>query len=68
MIHAENARPDGATVPEQFMAQNAMGVAIHPPYSLDLASSDLHRFGHVINLFRGESFETREDDEARAIS
>jgi hypothetical protein len=67
IIHAENAPPDRAAVSQQFMAQNAMVVAIHPPYSLDLAPSDLHLFGHVIDLFRVESFETREDDEARAM-
>jgi hypothetical protein len=47
-------------VSQQLMAQNAMVVAIHPPYSLDLAPSDLHLCGHVMDLFMGESFETRE--------
>jgi hypothetical protein len=60
IIHAENADAHRVSVSQQFMAQNAMVVAIHPLYSLDLAPSDLHPFGHVIDLFRGESFETRE--------
>jgi hypothetical protein len=51
---------DKATASQQFMAQNAMEIATHPPCSLDLASSDFYLFGHVKDLLRGESFETGE--------
>jgi histone-lysine N-methyltransferase SETMAR len=59
IVHADNARPHKATVPQQFMARNAMVLAVHPPYSPDLAPSDFNPFGHVQALFRGESSETR---------
>jgi hypothetical protein len=49
-----------ATVRPQDMAQNAMVIAAHAPYSLDLAPSDFYLFGHVKGLLWGESFETGE--------
>jgi hypothetical protein len=42
------------------MAWNAMVIAAHPPYSLDLASSDFYLLGHVKGLLRGRSFEAGE--------
>jgi histone-lysine N-methyltransferase SETMAR len=60
IIHAENARPHNATIPQQFMAQNAMVIAAHPPYWPDLAPSDFYIFVHVKDLFSGESFEIGE--------
>jgi hypothetical protein len=40
------------------MARNAMAIAVHSPYSPDLASSDFRLFGHVKGLLGAESFET----------
>jgi hypothetical protein len=60
IVHADNARPHKATVSQQFMTRNEMVIAAHPPYSQDLAPSDFYLFGHVKDLFRGESFETGE--------
>jgi hypothetical protein len=42
------------------MAQNAMVIAAHPPYSPDLAPFDFYLFDHVKGLLRGKSFETVE--------
>jgi hypothetical protein len=47
MIHADDVRPDVATVTQQFLEQNAMKRAPHPVYSPDLASSDFYLFGDV---------------------
>jgi histone-lysine N-methyltransferase SETMAR len=60
MVHSDNARPHTATLSQQFMAGNAMVIAVHPPYSPDLAPSDFYLLGHVRGLLRGESFETGE--------
>jgi hypothetical protein len=42
------------------MAWKAIVIAVHLPYSPDLAHFDFYRFGHVRGLLRGESFETEE--------
>jgi hypothetical protein len=42
------------------MVQNAMLVAARPPYSPDLAFSEIYLFGDVNGPFKGESFETGE--------
>jgi histone-lysine N-methyltransferase SETMAR len=60
IVHAENARLQKATVSQQFMAGNAMVLAVHPPYSPDLAPSDFYLLGHVKGLLRGWSFEAGE--------
>jgi histone-lysine N-methyltransferase SETMAR len=60
IVHAANARAHKATLSPQFMAQNAMVLTAHPPYSPDLAPSDFCLFGHMKYLLRGESFETGE--------
>jgi histone-lysine N-methyltransferase SETMAR len=60
IVHAENAPQRKATVSQPFMAQNAMVIAAHRPYSPDLAPSDFYLLGHVKGLLRGESFETGE--------
>jgi hypothetical protein len=60
IVHADSARPHEAGVSQHFMAQNAMVIAAHPPYSPDLAPSDLYPFGHVKRLLAGESFEPGE--------
>jgi hypothetical protein len=49
------------------MAQNAMAIAAHPPYSADLAPSDFYLFGHVKGLLREESFEIEEQLLSRAL-
>jgi hypothetical protein len=42
------------------MAQTAMVIAAHPPYSPDLAPSDFYLLGHVKGLLMGGSFEAGE--------
>jgi histone-lysine N-methyltransferase SETMAR len=68
MVHADNAHPHKSVASQQFMAQNAMVVAAHPPYSADLAPSDFYLFGHVKGLFRGESFETGDQSLSAVIA
>jgi histone-lysine N-methyltransferase SETMAR len=60
IVHAADAHPHTAIVSRPFMAQNAMVVVVHPPYSPAVAPPDCHLFGHVKGLLGGESFETRE--------
>jgi hypothetical protein len=60
IVHADNARPNKATMSQQFLAQNAMVVVVHPPYSPDPAPSDFYLFAHVKGLLMGKSFETEE--------
>jgi hypothetical protein len=45
---------------QQFIAENAMIVVAHAPYSLALIPSGFYPFRHVKDLVRGESFETGE--------
>jgi hypothetical protein len=58
LVYTENARPHKGTLSQQFMARNAMAIALHPLYSLDLVPSYFFVFGHVKSLSRGESFKT----------
>jgi hypothetical protein len=54
-------RPHRATVSQQFMAGNAMGIAAHPPYFPgDLAPLEFYLLRHLKGLLRGESFEAGE--------
>jgi hypothetical protein len=41
IVHANNAPPHTAAVSQEFMEENGLERAIHPPYSLDLAPFDL---------------------------
>jgi hypothetical protein len=52
IVHADTARPQKASVSQQFMAGNAMIIAARPPYSPDLTPFDFYLLGHVKGLLR----------------
>jgi hypothetical protein len=54
------ALPKGRTF-NAFCAENGLGLATHPPYSLDLAPSDLFLFGHVKHCLQGMAFTSQEE-------
>jgi histone-lysine N-methyltransferase SETMAR len=59
-VHADNARPHTATATLQFMQQNAMRRAPHPPYSPDLALSDFYLFNDIKQLLLECEFTDRD--------
>jgi histone-lysine N-methyltransferase SETMAR len=61
IVHADNTRPHTATAPQEFMNEDGLERAIHPPYSPDLAPSDLGLFSHVKHYLRGQSFEMADE-------
>jgi histone-lysine N-methyltransferase SETMAR len=61
IIHADNARPHTAKMTLEFLVQNGMERAPHPPYSPDLAPSDFYLFGYIKHLLRGHEFANRDE-------
>jgi hypothetical protein len=59
-VHANDARPHRTALSQQFMAGNAMVIAVHPRYPRDLAPSDFCVSGNGKVLLRGTSFEIGE--------
>jgi histone-lysine N-methyltransferase SETMAR len=57
LVHADNARPHTAKLSTQWFNENRMKSVTHPPYSPDLAPSDLHLFRYVKRCLTGLSFE-----------
>jgi hypothetical protein len=57
LVHADNARQHTAMGPIQYLTQNRMKSAPHPPYSPDLAPSDFYLFGNVKRCLTGLSFD-----------
>jgi histone-lysine N-methyltransferase SETMAR len=57
----DNARLHTAAASEKLMEENGMARAPHPPYSPDLAPSDLYLFGHMKHRLRGQSFEAADE-------
>jgi histone-lysine N-methyltransferase SETMAR len=52
-VDADNARLDNAKVSTDFIARNRMKQVPHPPYSPDLALSDVFLFGYVKRKLMG---------------
>jgi histone-lysine N-methyltransferase SETMAR len=50
VVHADNARPHVAKRVKQYLEDNNLKSALHPPYSPDLAPSGFFLFGHVKRL------------------
>jgi hypothetical protein len=46
-VHSDNAWPHTAKMSRDCICLNRMKQALHPPYSPDLAPSDIFLFGHV---------------------
>jgi histone-lysine N-methyltransferase SETMAR len=50
-------RPHMSAASHEFVEENGMARAHHPPYSPDLAPSDFCLFGYMEHCLRGQSFE-----------
>jgi histone-lysine N-methyltransferase SETMAR len=60
IIHADNARPHIARKTFKFCRENRLEMALHQPYSPDLAPSDFFLFEHVKNVLEGAEFPSDE--------
>jgi hypothetical protein len=56
IVHANNAGPHVAKCVTEYMDQNSLKRAPHPPHSHDLALSYLYLFGHVKHQLQGHEF------------
>jgi transposase len=61
VIHADNSRCHTAKVVLDFVSQNGVRVAPHPPYSPDIAPSDFFLFGYLKHELRGSCFHIVEE-------
>jgi transposase len=61
IIHADNARPHTARKCQAFCEENRLCLAIHPPYSPDLASSGFFLFGHIKHCLQAIAFPSQEE-------
>jgi hypothetical protein len=61
MTHADNVRPHVSTRVKQYLEDHSLRTAPHPPYSQDLAPSDLFLFGYVKRALQGSEFQTVEE-------
>jgi transposase len=64
LLQYDNARPHTNLRTREYITKMGWTVLPHPPYSPDLAPSDLHLFGSLKDALRGTHFE---DDEQRVI-
>jgi transposase len=60
-IHADNAKLHTARKCQSFYQENRLHLAMHSPYSPDLAASDFFLFGHVKHCLQGIAFPSREE-------
>jgi hypothetical protein len=61
IVHSDHARPQTAKKVWDFLEQNGMERAPHPPYSQDLAPCDFYLFGNVKHLSAGREFADRNE-------
>jgi hypothetical protein len=61
LVHAENARPHIAKRVKQYLEDNNLKSAPHPPDSLDSAPRAFFLFGHVKRLLQGTEFQTAKE-------
>jgi hypothetical protein len=61
VVHADNARAHTAQKCRTFCEENAVRFAPHPPYSPDLAPSDIFLFGYVKERLKGMVFPSYEE-------
>jgi histone-lysine N-methyltransferase SETMAR len=61
VIHADNTRPHVAQKCRAFCTENRLQLAVHPPYSPDLARSDFFLFGHVKCCLHEINFPSRDE-------
>jgi hypothetical protein len=60
-LHADNARFHTAHKCQDFCRENGLRVLRHPPYSPDLAPSDLFLSGHIKHCLAGMTFVSRNE-------
>jgi [histone H3]-lysine36 N-dimethyltransferase SETMAR len=60
VYHHDNARPHALLVTRQKLRELGWEVLMHPPYSPDLAPSEIPLFLSMANDFAGEKFASRE--------
>jgi histone-lysine N-methyltransferase SETMAR len=53
VVHADNAKPQVAKRVKQYLGENALRSAPHPPYSPDLAPRDFFPLGYVKGMLQG---------------
>jgi transposase len=56
VVHTDNARAHIAQKCRTFCEENGLRLALHPPYSPDLAPSDFFLFGYVKKRLKGMVF------------
>jgi histone-lysine N-methyltransferase SETMAR len=61
MIRADNVRGHTARKYRAFCEENRLRLAVHPPYSPDLASSDFFLFRHSKHCLQGIPFPSPEE-------
>ena len=64
LLH-DNAPAHKACIVTEFLESEKVKVLHHPPYSPDLAPSDLHLFGPLQAFTKGTKFES--DDEVKSV-
>ena len=57
ILFHDNAKPHTAKMTKKWLEDAGWEVLEHPPYSLDLASSDYHLFRSMEHFFRGKKFQ-----------
>jgi histone-lysine N-methyltransferase SETMAR len=61
VIHADNAKSHTTRKCRAFCQENRLRLAVHPPYSPDLAPSDFFLFGHIKHYLQGIAFPLHEE-------
>jgi hypothetical protein len=56
IVHSDNAHPQTARRTLEFLEQNRMKRALHPPYSPDLAPGHSYLFGYKKRVLAGREF------------
>jgi histone-lysine N-methyltransferase SETMAR len=60
-LHADNARVHTARKCQACCRENRLRILTHPPYSRDLAESDIFLFGHVKHCLAAAAFASRSE-------
>jgi transposase len=61
VVHADYARAHTAQKCRTFCKENGLRLALHPPYSPDLAQFDFFLFGYVKERLKGMVFPSYEE-------
>jgi hypothetical protein len=61
IVYATNAWSRTARLSVEFVKDNRMKTAPHPPYSLNITAADVYPFGHAKGCLGGNSFVDAEE-------